>query len=326
MNKVIQFIVATAAALALLGGAAQAQTTLAEWNFNANPGSLNPSSGTVQNIAGATPATLSGAFVPIAGGFGPAEGVNVGSPRDTNTVLVGSTQNNSVAGRSGPFSGEVDGPAGIRNLTVTATTQFYDDITVTFDALQGFRASRFHQIFATTDARTIDAMGNPLTPVFVPVTGGIGSSATVLGSSTLAPNGNPQTVQSASVDSNGLLTIITDNNVIPDPATGDAFIQELSFTFPNGVGFDNNPNFGFIIGAVQDPTAGDYVSSFAGTTEAADAVAGYVRSTTDGGNVTLYDLVNISGTLVPEPAGFLPLALAGLAFAGLARRRRSRRS
>lgn len=293
-----------ALAVALVVASSTTAATIAEWNFNSSPGATSASTGF---------GTVSGVFVPLGGGFGPPTGVNVGSPADTNPVLVGGIPNNSVAGRSGPLSlsdvsgGDPGGPDSIRNMTIATSTVGFEDITVSWNALQGFRASRYHQLYATTDGVT-----------FAPVPTGTGSSASVLGSATLAPNGFAQTSQSATVSDDGLVTIITDDNMIPDPATGAAFIYELSYTFPSGFGVENNPNFAVKIGAIEDPNGSDYVSSFAGTTEAADSVSGYIRSTAAGGNATLYDLVRVSG--VPEPTSML-LVASGVALVGFGRRR-----
>jgi hypothetical protein len=104
-----------------------------------------------------------------------------------------------------------------------------------------------------------------------------------------------------------------------DNNTGTGYLHDLSYTFPSGTAYDNNPNFGVRIAAVWRPNSTDFVSSFAGTTFDEDAAKGYIRDTSLGGNQVRYDLVRVSG-IVPEPTG-LALAISGLALVAVRRRK-----
>ena len=280
----------------VLASVASAQLTVAEWGFNKQS---NPVSADTCNSGFCGDVT--GVFIGLGGGFGPPVGKTIGSPGDTTPQPdIGGVLNNNAVGRSGPLDDGTEA-SGTRIMGATASTAGYEGITVSWHATQGFRASRFYQLSATSNGTD-----------YFPVSGGTGSSATVLGS-------NGLTSSVAEVDDNGLFTFITDDGVILPSDNGDGFVYELSYTFPVGSVYDNNPDFGFQLAAVYDDAAGDYVSSFAGTTGLADPVAGYIRSTSAGGNSILYDAIKISAA-VPEPTSLL-LAACGLAMAGVRRRR-----
>jgi hypothetical protein len=259
--------------------------TLAEWNFNAFSSPANPSTGT-----GTCVGFGSGLAFPFTPNL-------TGSPGDPNPAVNGSgSLNNNAAVRSGAALGSA---SGIRGIDVKTSTAGRDTPTISWHLLAGYRTSRYYQILATTDGTN-----------YSPVPTGTGSTAATLGAGT-------QTSSSATVSNSGLVTIIAKDGLIPATTNGDAFIYSLSYTFPTGTAYDNNPNFGVRIVSTWDPSGTDYVSSFAGTTST-DAAKGYSVTTTAGGGSVRYDMINISA--VPEPTA---LALAGLGgtFA-LGRRRR----
>jgi hypothetical protein len=223
--------------------------------------------------------------------------VQDGSPNDTAPVTVNGAPNNGSAPRSGPNPGEtpVTGVAGGRIARFNTSTAGFLAPKVTFDAMQGFRSSRFYRMEATTDGTT-----------FGPLPAG-GTGSTVSNS-----------FGTASISASGLIDFRTVTGLI-DVGNGNGYLHDLSYTFPSGTAFDNNPNFGIRIYAIFDPNGTDYVSSFAGTTSA-DTASGYIRNTSLGGNQIRYDLVRITATEIPEPAaGTMAVVLASI---GGVRRRR----
>ena len=268
-----------AIAICMVLAAGASATMLTEWNFNASSGPGNASTGT---------GTSAGSFFP----WTSALPVQTGSPNDANQPIVNGGPNNGSGNRSGPQPGE-DPSAQSRRWEVKTSTAGNHSPVVTWDFAQGYRAPRHYQMFATADGTTWN-----------PVAGGTGS--TISGS-----NGT------ASVDASGLVTINTVDGLILD-GTGNGYMHDLSYSFPEGTAYDNNPNFGVRWVAAWEPGGSDYVSSFAGT-DSSDEVSGYIRSTSAGGSEIRYDLVRVSA--VPEPT-CLALAFCGLALAGVAGRRR----
>ena len=230
--------------------------------------------------------TTSGAFFPFASSL-PLQN---GSPNDTNPVIVNGGPNNASAPRSGPNPGEASGG---RQFGISTSLAGFGTPTVIWDVLAGYRTSRYYQITATTDGVN-----------FNPVPTGTGSS----GSNAFG---------SFTVSNDGLISIEAVDGLI-DTDDGVGYLNDLSYSFPGGSAFDNNPDFGIRIAAVWEPGGSDFVSSFAGT-DATDTVSGYIRDTSLGGNLARYDLVRVVGT-VPEPTS-LVLAAFGMMLAGVRRRR-----
>jgi len=217
-----------------------------------------------------------------------------GSSADPRTELDAGL-NNQEWTRRGPNAGEEDAT---RSVNWSTSTAGFSDIVFEWDMVAGYRTSKFYQISASSDGMN-----------FSPVSGGVGTGSTVAG------------VGSASIDSAGLITVNFDDLFEPeagtDPVNPIDYLSDLSYAFPSGSAFEDNPDFAVQITAVYGPGNSDFVSSIAGTT-ADDAVAGYLRG---GETDTRYDLVSISGTVVPEPTG-IALALSGLALLSFLRRRR----
>ncbi len=278
MRPLVCLFAALAAAVA--ASSIEAQTTIAEFNYNAGTSPGNATTG-----AG----TSSGFFFP----FSSALPVQTGSPNDTNPVVVNGGPNNASGDRSGPAIGEASGG---RAATWRTSTEGFHAPAVTWDFMQGYRASRYYQMEVTyngTDFVSLPAGGS--------------------GSSISGPFGT------ASIDSTGLIDIRTIDGLIDD-AMGTGYMHDLSYAFPAGTAADDNPDFGFRIAAVWDPQGSDFVSSFAGTDGVTDTVSGYIRSTSAGGNQIRYDLVRITGNRVPEPSA-VALAAGCIALVGLMRRR-----
>jgi hypothetical protein len=280
IQYVMRSLVASVATFALAAtGSAQLIT---EWNFNAlPPNATAASTGT---------GTSAGFFFPFLSAFP----LSNGSPNDTNPFDMPAGPNNASGARGGPISGSAPGAAVVTFRTSTAG---YSAPALTWDFLQGFRASRYYQLELSSDGTN-----------FAAPAGGTGSSIS-------GPFGT------ASIDSSGLITIETVDGLI-DAGDGVGYMHDLSYALPSGTAFDNNADFAFRIFATWDPSGSDYVSSFAGTTEAADAVSGYIRTASAGGGQIRYDLVRVSGTVIPEPTSIALGAVLSLALVGGRRRRR----
>lgn len=171
----------------------------------------------------------------------------------------------------------------------TAGVQFavpttgFQDITVSWDQRHSNTSSRFWAIYYTTD----------------------GSTWTRL--SVSASNANPGTTPSGGTPAStaGLFgTAGTFSAFSTQAGAGDDWFNGRSVNFTGVAGVDNNPNF-----AVRILTSFD-----AGTAYAASSAGVY------GGGTMRWDMVTVSGTVVPTPAAAALLGLGGLA---AARRRRA---
>lgn len=296
MQKLKYYLTSVAFA-ALISSSVSASALVAEWSFNAE---ASPTAASINNTGAA--ATVTGGFIGLGGGFGPAVGKTIGSPGDLATAPdIGGTLNNNAMGRSGSRSvldtAGAATPSGDASLGVFASTAVYSGLTVSWHQSVSYLGSRYYQLEVTTDGTT-----------FAPVSGGIGSSALNLGI-------NGQTSTSATIDASGLITHIADIGTVPSTSNGDGFVYELSYEFTSGA-WDNNPNFGFQISAIHDPSGSDYVSSGTGELFGAASGNGYTRTS------LYYDSIQISAA-VPEPsmlASFIGLAALGMV---IRRRRRS---
>lgn len=272
-------LVVTAVVTCAAFSAAASAMTVAEFNYNAGSNAGNASTGV---------GTSSGFFFP----FSSALPVQTGSPNDTNPVFVNTGLNNASGDRSGPAIGEASGGRVARWNT---STEGFFAPEITWDFMQGYRASRYYLMEVTYDGTN-----------FVPLPAG-GSGSSISGS-----------FGTASIDATGLIDIRTIDGLIDD-AMGTGYMHDLSYTFPAGSAADDNPGFGVRIAAIWEPQGSDFVSSFAGTDGVSDTVSGYIRSTSAGGNQIRYDLVRITGTPIPEPTGLM-IAAATLAWAAVHRR------
>jgi hypothetical protein len=276
MKVLSRYFAAIAVSMMLTSGLSAGLLT--EWNYNAETNIGDASTG--------TGTTTGGGSFPFTNTLPNSNG----SSADPGTVITQGL-NNQEWTRRGPNAGE---PSGDRSVTWATSTAGTTDIKLTWDMVAGYRTSRYYQISAATDGTT-----------FVPVSGGIGAGSATPG------------VGFATVNSVGLITVMLDDGFEPDPSLDPVvpidYLFDLSYAFPSGSAYENNPNFAVQIAAVHAPGGSDFVSSFAGTTSA-DAVSGYARS---GGNDTRYDLVRISG--IPEPTS-IGLAVCGLALMYIGRR------
>jgi hypothetical protein len=265
---------------------------LAQWNFNADTNQRNASTGT--------------GSLAVQGGMSFLTSLSTdasGSPGDTTPPgAAGFNHSQGMNGTATPATAVAGAAAsGSVGLRVATSTAGFGNIKVSWHQAQGFRGSRYYQLFATTNGTT-----------FSPVSGGLGSSAANLGGTA----GNSW-YDSLTVSNTGLVEIRVRDGKILDP-TGNGMGWELSYTFPSGSAVENNPNFGVLLAAVHAPSTSDYVSSFAGTTNLGDSVKGYLRNGSAAGGGLRYDLITVS--TVPEPMSAGVAALGGSVM--LLRRRR----
>jgi len=253
---------------------------LTEWNFNQESSPGNASTGT---------GTSSGPSFP----FTSTLPNNAGSSADPGTV-ISQGLNNYYGSRSSPAPGSASNS---RTITFSTSTANHTNLKLEWDFVGGFRSSRYYQIQASTDGVN-----------FSDVSGGIGAG-------TFTPG-----VGFATVNSQGLITVMLNDGYIPDPDLDPSpaidYLFDLSYAFPSGSIYDDSADFAVRIGAVHAPGGSDFVSSFAGTTSA-DTTKGYTNSTSAGGGTVRYDLVSITG-VVPEPTT-LALGMVALAFLGVLR-------
>ena len=289
----------------------------AQWNFNNTTSSTiyrTPSSGysAASGFMGTYPANSSPA-VPFA-----ATATN-GTGADPGTDIGGTVFNRGLT-INPPLTSAANLSTGARFAVPTTDTDPGVPVGINFSMTVGFRSSRYWQLLASTDGTNFSVVPTGTGSSFIGTVNGLdGSQSPISGTATVA------------IDNAGLISFETINqNFINAPNPGSdvqGWVNNLSYTFPLGQGFENNPNFAVAIVGAYDPSYGGtdgavgYLSSFAGT-NTSDATSGYNRSLSSGGSMRM-DLVTVTG--VPEPT--FGLAGSGLAVAALtALRRRARRS
>jgi hypothetical protein len=267
-----------------------------QWSFNADgssPKAPSTGAGSMSAIGGMTFLTSLSTD-------------NSGSPGDmTPPNGTGFNHSQGMNGTATPATASVAAAAsGSVGLRVNTNTTGFTNLTFSWHQAQGFRGSRYYQVYATTDGTT-----------FAPVSGGTGSVAANLGNAWY---------DSLTVSNTGLIEIRAKDAKILG-TNGDSMGYELSYSFPVGSAYENNPNFGVLLASVWAPGGNDYVSSFAGTTNLADTVKGYLRNGSAAGGGLRYDLITVSGVAVPEASTILCLSFASVA-TFVVHRVRSRRS
>jgi hypothetical protein len=288
---------------------ANAQNLLAEWNVNDRTSSatfLAPTSGA--NAASG-----------IAAGYGQSNPalpfssvLTTGTPIDAGT-LIGDpgTLYNLAYVVNPPLTSAANNSVGMSFKVSTVGMASGEAVRVSWSQTVGWRSSRYWQLLATTDGTTWNV---------VPTGTGSSFSGTVNGfSGTAAPFTPISGTASVTVSNSGLIDFQTINlNSLSPSSTTTApldpydvgFVNNISFTFPTGLGFENNANFGFAIVGSFDPSyvgtdgAVGLVGSFSGL-NSSDITVGYNRSVGSGGSMRL-DMVAV--TAVPEPSTYALLA------------------
>lgn len=164
-----------------------------------------------------------------------------------------------------------------RGIEVAVNTTGFVNIAVSFDLYQQNTSSKYFQLQASSDGTN-----------FLDVSDGFASFGAV--------QGNTNTVFTSS----GLYSTTSAGGSAPP------FVQQITYQFPTGSAYENNPNFKFRVVAAFDPNTGSYSGSNGSYT----------------GNRVNFDMVTVSS--VPEPGGLALLALVALPAARLLRRKRSR--
>lgn len=191
-----------------------------------------------------------------------------GSPGDTSSA----TDNSGLNLAGFPSLSSNSGTAGIQ-VNVSTLGQ-PGPVQISFDLRQSPSASRYFQLMASSDGST-----------FTNVSGGTATFGAV---------------------SNNTNTSFSDTGLYSNTtSTGTQnFVQGITYTFPAGSVYENDPNFAFRIVSVFDPASG---TSYTGSN------GNYATSGT-----ARFDLV----TVAPEPTSACTLGVGGLLL--LARRRRAR--
>ena len=288
-----------------------AQTMIARWDFNRPDGAF------VNASIGSGTASGYGQPTPIPPVTSP---MTNGAVKDPGTLIGGTNYNLSYIVANPSLSSPNNS---VGTSFAVSTAGYTDPIKISWSQAQSFRASRFWQILVSTN-------GTNTSSFFAP-SGGTGSSIsqsiTGLNASTNVISGTA----TVNVNSSGLIDFRTINNhslspqIFPTniPAIyAPGYVDDISFTLPTGLVFENNANFAFASVAAWDPslsaTSGTngFVSSFAGLTST-NTTTGFLRT---GSTFTRLDLMTVS--TVPEPSA---LSLVAIGIGGWVALRRVRR-
>lgn len=305
------------------GTSVSAITILGQWNANGiTAGSYSgTSAGTNSSGTALAQRYSSGSFFSLPAPFSSV--VTQGTLTDPGTDISGTTYNRSFTVNPPQTSDANLSQGAVFNVS-TAGMSAGEAVKLSWTMTVGFRSSRYWQLLASTDGTN-----------FAPVPVGVGSSVTQTFNgfgNTSSPYTPISGTGTATVSATGLVDIQTiDKNYLAAASTTTApiapfdlgFINEISFTLPTGLGFENNEKFAFALVGAYDPNyvgtdgAEGYISSFAGT-NSSDGTSGYQRSTFSGGSMKM-DLVTVSA--VPEPATYAAiLGLLALGFVAYRRR------
>jgi hypothetical protein len=309
--------------LLCMAGSVSANAFLAQWDFNnavasesatASENFLGTSSGRAGTAAGFGQGNPP---VPFSSVLTTGSPVDPGIPFNDVTRNLGATVNP-------PLTSAANNSVGLAFRVSTAGMAPGVPVQITWSQTVGWRSSRYWQILATTDGIN-----------FSPVATGTGSSITTVINGyeidePAVPFVSPATyaaisgTASVNVSNSGLIDFrtIDQNSLGPTNVPDVGFVNGISFTFPLGLGYENNPDFGFAIVGAFDPSYGGIdgaeglVFSVFGT-DSADTVNGYNCGQAVGGSMRL-DMV----TVIPEPSTYAAiLGALGLTVVLIRRRR-----
>ncbi len=259
------------AVLAVLSVQPAHAAIISQWNWNgvslANIGV--PTTGTTGTYAGVL---TTGSILSSASG-----------PTGSLTDPLGSATGNWAAlAATYPAVGDPSGTDGfgVKNVDTTGAGQ----VQVGAALKVGRNASRFWQIFATTDGTNWN-----------PVSGGVGA-VTDIGVGTEAPS-------AVSINNSGLISFTA--NAAAYTNSNPSGYASFTYTLPTGQGYENIATFGFRVLAAWDPNGTGYIAASPTGTYAGSGVGAGI----------LIDMVTVSN--VPEPAtcGLAALGLGLIAFA-----------
>lgn len=307
------------AAIVHLPSSASAQTTFALWDWNSTTASnFNLSklgTGTVVGYGQGQPAPS----VPL------STIIANGTPTDAGTIATNGTNYNRSATVNPPLLTAANKSVGVMFSLPTTNVSLGTALNISWSQTIGYRSSRFWQLLVST---------NGTNGAFFAPSGGTGSSISQLVTGYNSSTNLISGTATVNVDSSGLIdfrtingnwisqAVITTGSLTNPLAAG--FVDNISYTLPAGLGFENNANFAFAIVGAWDPSLGatsgtnGLVSSFAGA-DSTDIVNGYNRSVGSGGSMRL-DLMTVS--TVPEPSTYALLSIAAAALGAHILRRR----
>jgi hypothetical protein len=318
-SLVVRFV--ALASLSVAGwSSASADTVLTQWVFNnLTPNAAVIGTGTLGGYGQSAP---SGALSSI---------LYNGTLIDSGTVVSGTSYNRSLTVNP-PLTSTLNNTTGVWFSAPTTGMNPGEAVKISFSQTVGYRSSRYWQILVSTTGGT--------TGFSIP-SGGTGSSisqfvsgyntgtAAISGTATVNVNSagliDFRTIGSGTTGNLISPAVTTTGTVFTAPLAA-GFVDNISYTLPTGLGYENNANFRFAIVGAFDPAyvgssgTNGYVSSFTGQ-DSLNVIDGYNRSTVSGGSLRL-DLVTV--TAVPEPATIAMVGTAAL-IGGTAAWRRSRR-
>ena len=315
LSSIVSCLLLATASLFVPARLAAEATLLNQWNWNTtNSTQFNlPWAGTVLSGTAAGYGTTQGApTTPLSTTL-----VN-GTPLDPGTLNSGTNFNRSAT-INPPLLTANNTSVGVKFLAPTTGMNLGEAVQLSWSQTVGFRSSRYWQLLVST---------NGINGTYTAPIGGTGSSisqfvngytsgtAAISGTATVEVS-NIGVIDFRTIDGNWLAQAVTTTGTIPAPLAA-GWVDDITYTLPTGLGYENNANFAFAIVGLWDPnlplaTSGTtgLVSSFTGLASTNNST-GYNRSLVSGGSMRL-DLVSVYAfvpDIVPEPSVYTLLGIA----------------
>lgn len=310
LSSIVSCLLLATASLFVPARLAAESTLLNQWNFNSvTMAQFNlPTAGTV----------LSGTAAGYGQGF-PATPLSTtlftGTPLDPGTVISGTNFNRSAT-INAPLITANNTAIGVKFLAPTTGMNLGEAVQLSWSQTVGFRSSRYWQLLVSTNGingnytASIGGTGSSISQFVNGLTSG---TAAISGTATVEVS-DTGVIDFRTIDGNWLAQAVTTTGTIPAPLPA-GWVNDISYTLPTGLGYENNANFAFAIVGLWNPnlplaisgTTG-LVSSFTGL-DSTDITTGYSRSIGAGGSMRL-DLVSVYA--IPESSAFTLLGFAAL--------------